>query len=141
MHSILISAVTYSNGSILSALGQLNQFLPMAMILGVIYQIRKSGGTSSMNLIVLVSGSAIFAGGLISFSKQGMFTPMSCWLIAAASQRYKALSTQVIGFILTATFMVYFLVPYSQYGRSFIITEHSCSGVTRRAKQIFYSRT
>ena len=107
------------SGSVLSALSQLNRFLPMAMILGVIYQIRKSGGTSSVNIPVLVSGAALFFFGLIGFSKEALFTPFLCWVIAAGSLRYKLNRYQIVGGILVAIFMQQFLVPYSQYGRNF----------------------
>ena len=118
--TLIITVSPYQNGSFLSALAQLNRFLPIAMILGIIYQIRKSGGTSSVNAIVLISGGAIFGTGIIGFSKEGMFTPMLCWLIAAASQRYRVSLYQILGFTLAATFMVYYLVPYSQYGRGYV---------------------
>jgi hypothetical protein len=111
--------VPRQNGSILSSLAQINRFLPMAIILGVIHQIRKSGGTSSINLPVLISGAFIFADGLISFSKEGIFTPLVCWLIAAGSQRYKVKLVQAIGIIVVVVFMLQYLVPFSQYGRNY----------------------
>ncbi len=120
--TVIYTVVPFGSGSPLSALAQLDRFLPLAMIIAVIYQIRKSGGTSSVNWIVLVSGGALFAGGCLSYSKQALFTPVLCWLIAAASQRYKVSRVQTIGFILLMAFMVYFLVPYSQYGRSFTVS-------------------
>ncbi len=107
------------NGSFLSSLAQINRFLPMAIILGVIHQTRKSGGKSSVNLSVLISGAAMFIQGLIGFSKEGMFTPFVCWLIAIGSQRYKLKLYQVAGIVAIAIFMVQYLVPFSQYGRNF----------------------
>jgi hypothetical protein len=113
------SGQAQSGGSVLSALSQLNRFLPMAIILGVIYQIRKSGGTSSVNIPVLVSGVAIFILGLIGFSKEGLFTPFLCWAVAAGSMRYRLNLYQIIGGIFVVFFMQQFLVPYAQYGRNF----------------------
>lgn len=119
MAMIGISAVfPHPNGSILAALQQIDRFLPMAIILGVTYQIRKSGGTSSINLPVLVSLAFSFIWGAIGFSKEGMFTPLFCWLIAASCLRYKVSIPQIIGGILTGIFIFQFLVPYSQYGRN-----------------------
>jgi hypothetical protein len=115
----ILTLVPRQNGSVLSSLAQINRFLPMAMILGVIHQIRKSKGTSSINLIVLISGATIFMGGIIGFSKEGIFTPIVCWLIAVGSQRYKIKPYQAIGLIILAIFMVRYLVPFSQYGRNF----------------------
>ncbi len=120
--TITLLLVTVQGGSILSALNQLNFFLQLSIILGTIYQIRKSGGRSSLNFPVFISGAAIFAAGVVGFSKQGMFTPMLCWLVAACSQRYKISLYQFIGLLLAATLVAYYLVPYSQYGRNFMTT-------------------
>ena len=117
--SFLLMALTWESGSTLSAVAQINRFLPLAMILGIVHQIRKSGGTSSINLPVLVSGAAMFAMGVLGFSKEGMFAPLLCWAVAAGSQRYKVSLFQVIGAVLVVVFMFHFLVPYSQYGRNF----------------------
>lgn len=116
---VLLTAIDFQSGSVLSALSQLNRFLQIGIILGVIYQIRKSGGTSSVNLPVVISIGSSLLLGIVNFGKQAMFTPLLCWLIAAASQRYRVSLYQVISFILTGTFMLYYLVPYSQYGRNF----------------------
>lgn len=116
--SFLLMVLTWQSGSALSALAQVNRFLPLAMVLGVVHQIRKSGGTSSVNLPVLISGAAIFAMGVLGFSKEGMFTPLLCWAVAAGSQRYKVSTFQAIGAVLVVVFMFRFLVPYSQYGRN-----------------------
>ena len=117
--SFLLLVVPKGNGSVLSALAQVNRFLPMAIILGVIHQIRKSGGTSSINLPVVLSATCQFCLGLVGFSKEGMFTPFVCWIIAAASQQYKVTLYQIVGGVLAVIFMFQFLVPYSQYGRNF----------------------
>jgi len=118
----VINFVPHENGSIISAFGQLNGFLPLGMILGVIYEIRKSGGTRSVNLPVLISGGAIFFIGVVNFSKLGIFTPLLCWALAAASQRYRLAVYKLIGLTLIVIFMVYYLVPYSQYCRVFKVT-------------------
>ena len=117
--TVILMFVPRQSGSILSALAQINRFLPLAILLGVIHQIRRSEGTSSINLPVLISGVVMFTEGLISFSKEGMFTPFVCWLIAVGSQRYKLQLYQVVGMIVVAIFMVLYLVPFSQYGRNY----------------------
>jgi hypothetical protein len=131
--------VPHESGSVLSALGQLNGFLPLAMILGVIYQVRKSGGTQSVNLPVLISGAGIFFLGLLGFSKEGIFTPVLCWVLAAASQRYKVSFYQAIGLILALSFMVYYLVPYSQYGRNFRGSGESETGAPIDPTEAFWA--
>jgi hypothetical protein len=124
----ILTLVPRQSGSVLSSLGQLNGFLPLAIILGVIYEIRKSGGTRSINLPVVISGGTVFiVSGILGFSKQGLFTPLLCWAVAAGSQRYRLSIRQVIGITLVTMFMVYYLVPYSQYGRNFKVSASSAA--------------
>jgi hypothetical protein len=106
-------------GSIFSALSQLNRFLPIAVILGTIYEIRRSGGKRSVNLQVLIAGAFIFVGGILAYSKEGIFTPLLCWLVAAGSQRYRLSFYKIAVGLVVVAFMVIYLVPYSQYGRDY----------------------
>jgi hypothetical protein len=108
-----------ASGTILSALTQINQFFPLAIVLGTIHTIRRSGGKRSVNLPVLVSMVFSFGLGVYGFSKQGMIGPLICWLLAAASQRYKVTKTQVAGVLLSAYLIAHYLVPFAQYGRAF----------------------
>ena len=107
------------SGSVVSALNQLNRFFPMAIILGVINAIRRSGGTRSTNLPVLLAAAFTFGNGILGYSKEGIITPFLCWLMAAASQRYRVSRSQVIGSFAVAFFVIQYLVPYAQYGRAF----------------------
>ena len=107
------------SGSVLSALKQLNRFFPMAIILGVIHTIRRSGGTRSTNLPVLLAGAFTFSLGIFGFSKEGIITPFLCWVMAAASQRYRVSRYQLIGSLAGVFFVFQYLVPYAQYGRAF----------------------
>jgi hypothetical protein len=107
------------NGTVISALNQLNRFLPLAVILGVINSIRRSGGTRCVNLPVLIAGGIAFVLGVLNYSKEGMFAPLASFLLAAASQRYKVSRIQIVGAILATVFMFQFMVPYSQYGRNY----------------------
>jgi hypothetical protein len=108
-------------GSLSAAFQQLNSFLPLAMVLGTFYTIRSSNGKRSISLMVFVAGALIFSGGIIGYSKQGFFTPFVCWLLPAASQRYKVSLVQIAGLLVSLGLISYYLVPYSQYGRSFRI--------------------
>jgi hypothetical protein len=118
----LFSVLPVEPGSILSGLLQLNRFLLLAIFLGTVHAIRRSGGTTSVSLPVLVAGAVLFLSGAIGFSKEGMITPFLCWLIAASSQRYNMSRGQVIGAILVTIFIFRYLVPYSQYGRNYAST-------------------
>jgi hypothetical protein len=115
--AVLLEIVPVESGSVLSALQQVNRFLPMAMILGIIYEMRRTGGRKSVNIPVALSALAIFVQGLLGFSKEGIFTPLACWLIAVASQGYRFSKAQVISLLCVIFLMVHYLVPYSQYGR------------------------
>lgn len=118
--SISVASVLlpHGSGSIISAMMQVNRFLPLAVILGTTYVIKKSDGTRSMNglLAVTLTISAFF--GLVSFSKEGIFYPFMCWLVAACALRYRVSALQLAGLVLAAAFAVMFLVPYSQIGRN-----------------------
>jgi hypothetical protein len=120
---IIISSSGYilpgGNGSLVSALNQLNRFYPLTIVLGVIHSIRRSGGTRSINLPVLLGGGLMFFVGLIGFSKEGMISPFAAYLLAAASQGYRFSRNQVVLGILIIIFIFRYLVPYSQYGRTF----------------------
>lgn len=115
--SILENLIPPSPGSILSAIAQINRFLPLAVVLGVIHSIRRSGGTRSISLPVLISGGILLLTGILGFSKEGMITPFLCWLLGAASQRYKMSRAQIVGSILGTIFMFQYMVPLSQIGR------------------------
>jgi hypothetical protein len=126
IQAVLIT-VPKTSGSFLSALSQINRFLPMAMILGVIHQIRKSGGTSSINLPVILAGLNIFVVGVLGFSKEGMFTPLACWVAAISCQNYKLSRTQIAGIATVVALIFIFLVPYSQFGRNLVTQDDSLS--------------
>jgi hypothetical protein len=127
--SAIVTFVPHESGGFLSALTQVNRFLPMALILGVVHQIRRSGGTSCISVPVIISAGAIFVLGLMGFSKEGIFTPLACWLAAAGSQRYRLSRTQLVVMLFGVFLMFRYLVPYSQYGRNF-----TADSVLERAK-------
>ncbi len=107
------------SGSALSVIYRLDVFLPLAIFLGVTYEVRRSGGRRSVNGPVLLAIGLSFMNGLIGYSKEGMLSPFVCWLIPAAAQRYRVSLLQVGGFIVAFSLTAYYLVPYSQYGRDF----------------------
>ncbi len=117
--TILSRIMVREEGSALSALIQINHFSELAVILGVTSVIGRSGGRKSVNLTVLLAGGSSFVlGGLIGFSKEGLFTPIICWVLAVAAKRYRITMSQFLGGVLLTIFSVMYLVPYSQYGRT-----------------------
>jgi hypothetical protein len=108
------------SGTINSVIVQENVFLPLAILLGTVYTIRRSGGRRSVNVVTALASVMMFTFGLISYSKQALLTFFVCWLVAAASQRYRLGPVQIL---LVAGFSVYavmILSPLSQVGRAIV---------------------
>lgn len=107
---------------LMTAFIQLNQLIPLGILIGVSYEIRRSGGRRSMNMIVLLGAAYMFGFfGILNFSKQGMFTPLLCWLLPVCALRYRLSTLQIVGSLSGLFLIFYFLVPYSQYGRRFAV--------------------
>jgi hypothetical protein len=116
------------NGSLIGIVNQVNFFLPVCILLGTIHTIRVSGGQRSVSILTFTASGLIFVyGGLIGYSKQGMFTPMVCWGIAAASQRYRLRIWQLALVVAIAAYSVYMLAPLSQVARG-IVPEDASTG-------------
>ncbi len=104
-------------GTISSALHQLNYLPRLAIIFATVYQMSKSGGKSSTNWIVWLSGGLMLFYGLLDFSKEGIFTPLVTWLLTAILYRYKFTWKQIAALIVFFALAQFVLVPFSQYGR------------------------
>lgn len=118
----------HGNGSLVNILDQVNVFLNVCILLGTIHTIRISGGRRSVSILTLAASALIFVyGGLIGYSKQGMFTPIVCWAVAAASQRYRLRIWQIVLLIAISAYSVYMLAPLSQVGRA-IVPENAGPG-------------
>ena len=114
---LLRSVLPNENGTVLSAIGQLDRFLEMAIIVGTVHTIKQSGGRAGFSPpLVIVLVLTTFAGA-VTFGKQGMFTPLLCWLIAASSMRLRIRPYQIGVGLVVLYVMFHFLVPYSQWGR------------------------
>lgn len=117
--SVATRTVERGSGTVISALFQINRFCELAIILGVTNTIRVSGGRRSVNTPVIISAFTLAVlGGFFGFSKEGFFTPIICWLIAAGAQRFRLKGAQIVGGVLLMLFLGYYMVPYSQYGRT-----------------------
>jgi len=111
--------VPSGNGTVSSALNQINRFAPLAVMLGVLNTCRRSGGTRTINFPVLASAAFMFTIRVLNFSKEGMIAPFVCWLLAASSQRFRVSRLQMSVIAVVAFFIFYYLIPYSQYGRTY----------------------
>jgi hypothetical protein len=108
------------NGSLINALNHINFFYPLAIILGTLHTIRSSRGRRSVGFVNLVAGILMLYAGMISFSKQGMFTGIVCWAVAAASTGLRLTRTRIIVLGVFALIAFRYLVPLSQVGRDLI---------------------
>ena len=117
--SVATRTIDRGSGTVFSALLQINRFCELAILLGVTHAIRSSGGRKSVNVpVLLASATLVILGGLFGFSKEGFFTPPICWALAAGAQRLRLSFGQVLSGVLLMVFISYFMVPYSQYGRT-----------------------
>lgn len=109
------------NGSLISIINQENIFIPFAALLATVHAIRVSGGRRSVNVVSFIAmvPGFIFAG-LLFYSKQGMFTPLVCWLAATCSQRFRLRLGHVVFLSAFTAVSIYFLVPLSQVGRALV---------------------
>ena len=110
----------HGSGDFINAVQQVNPWPLLGVVIAVQYEIRRSGGTRSLNTIGFLSGACFFVfNGLLGFSKAGLFEPILGYLAAAASMGYKFSLKQVAIGAIGLYFMVTYMVPYSQYGRQF----------------------
>jgi len=124
----IISLLNIGNGTLNRAFTQLNQLVPLAIIIGVMYEIRRSGGTRSINLPVAFGiGYVFFFLGLLSFSKQGLLTPFYCWAVPVCAMRFRLTALQVVSCLLGVFLIFHYLVPYAQTGRRFVVDNPSTS--------------
>jgi hypothetical protein len=119
-----IALLGESGSQIRTAFNQLNQLIPLGIIIGVMYEIRSSKGTRSSNLFIVLGVAYVFFLGITSFSKQALFTPIVCWLLPVWALKYRLSAIQIASCCLFAFISFHYLVPYSQYGRD-QIPEHA----------------
>lgn len=100
-------------GQVLHSLIVVNPFLPLGVLLATIAAVKDSGGRHSTNIISLAGMAYIFMIGLTSFSKQGMFLPVVCWLIGAAWARFRLRLKHVVFIACFSVFAQKVLVPIS----------------------------
>jgi hypothetical protein len=116
----IIALLGEEGARISTAYNQINQLLPLGIIIGVMYQIRHTYGARSSNLPVVFSIIYVFIiYGLFSFSKAGLLLPLVCWVLPVCALRYRLTSLQM-GSCMFALFIIFhYLTPYADYGRNF----------------------
>jgi hypothetical protein len=101
-------------GGLLSALRQLDDFLPLGILLATIGAINDSKGKNTMNFVNAFGMLFLFCQGLTALSKQGMLGPMLCWVLAVVYKGFDLKRPQIIS-IVVGVFMAFFVFsPLSQ---------------------------
>ena len=105
-------------GQLLHSLQLINAFLPLAILLGTIGAVHDSAGRRSTNALTWITMLWTFwSFGMLGFSKQGMFTPMVCWILGIAWTRFRL---RFVHLVIIAAFVYIaqgILVPIAQTGR------------------------
>jgi hypothetical protein len=116
----IIALLGQEGAKLNTAFTQLNQLIPLGIIIGVVYEIRHSHGTRSINLpVALAAGYYFFGWGLLGFSKQGMLLPLVCWALPVCALRFRLSGIQMIACLFAVFIIFRYLVPYADYGRNF----------------------
>lgn len=103
-------------GSLLHAISMVNYFLPLGILLGTIATVRSSGGRHSTSPLTLCVFAYAMYYGLLSFSKQAMLTPFTCWLLGVAWARFRLQPKHLIGIVAFCVLAQEFLVPLANVG-------------------------
>ena len=84
-----------------TAFSQLNQLIPLGIIIGVMYEIRRSGGTRSINLPILLVGIYYFwCFGLLGSPSRECYCPLVCWFFPVCALRYRLSVLQMLSGLL-----------------------------------------
>lgn len=117
---VLFLVLPSGPGTLLSALTQVDLFLPLSVILGTIAVIQESNGHRSIGAVSLIPILCALFWGIATFSKQGMFEPLVCWGIGAAYMRFRLRLVHLTVLAVTTFVSFYVLVPISQVGRDLV---------------------
>jgi hypothetical protein len=117
-------------GSLLAIVNQLSQFFPLAIILGTIGAIKDSEGRRSVNFISGLAMAMVFIGSMLAFTKQGMLTPMACWLVGASFLHFRL---RIVHYIVIGCFAVFAFTIVPLIGEGRINVPEGASYGTRAA--------
>lgn len=112
--------------SVITTFEQVNNFLPLAVLLLVYARTRQTGGRQSFTLLAFVVWLySTVTWGILAFSKQGMFVPSVVWAIGALAAGYRASLKQVLILAAAASLAAAILTPVSQLGRNYQQDPHA----------------
>lgn len=103
-----------------STFNQVNNFLPLAIMLATYGTTRRTGGRRSFSILAFLLWVWVtLFWGIFAFSKQGMFTPSVAWALGATIAGYWMTIRRFVFVVIFAILMATFLTPISQVGRNF----------------------
>ncbi len=109
------------NGSFLALILHFFPVLnPLAVVLATRVCLQSSGGRSAMNWLVALIVVAALIPGTLGASKEGMITPIFCWVVVCAAYGYRFTRMQ---FAALAAFLIgaaMFIYPYAQNTRDYV---------------------
>ncbi|AFL89820.1 hypothetical protein Terro_3606 [Terriglobus roseus DSM 18391] len=99
---------------------QINNFLPFAILLPVYARARETDGESTFNWISFGAWAySTIVFGLLTFSKQGIYSASVAWAVAALAAGYRIGKVRLLALTVVAVVASSILTPYSQIGRQF----------------------
>ena len=117
--TVITTLASSSTNPVITALRQINKMPTLAIMLATTHEILHSKGKRAINWVVITGIAITFAGGLVSFGKEGMLIGFAAWFFAAVLQGYDFSKLQLALGVAALAFFSYYLVPYSQYVRGF----------------------
>ncbi|MGA9669451.1 MAG: hypothetical protein WBQ94_09600 [Terracidiphilus sp.] len=121
--SVSIFAASLAGGEVQSgsALAAVNHFYPilnpLSVVLATYVRLQSTQGRSAMNWYIALLLAITTLPGILSASKEGMLSPVFCWLVVCAIQGYRFSKAQVVALAGVALVTWFFVYPYSQNAR------------------------
>ena len=101
---------------------QLDQTMPLCIILATIYVIESSGYRRTLGVANAVPIAYAFWTALAGFSKLGILLPFVAWLLGVAYTRFRLRVVHMAAIALVSWYSVYALTPLAQVGRNVVTT-------------------
>jgi hypothetical protein len=102
-----------AQGGVVSALAQINFFMPLGIILATAGALKDSDGRRSMNFANTFAIALASFQGMLGFSKQGMLTPFVCWVIGVFYMRMRLRPVHVVTMLSMLVLTFTFIGPLS----------------------------
>jgi hypothetical protein len=116
------------NGSLLAGLNHFYPFLiALSVMMATYVRIATTNGRSVMNAFVAFLLVMAIVPGMLSASKEGILTPLLCWLVVVAASRHRFSVYGLVGLIAVLLVSWTYVYPFSQNARFPIRAANSLS--------------